>query len=153
MSESSNASSTVKKNGRGKENPFLRENGKVLHKLAFMDLFTLILWLSGSFCETSSSQYCFISSSPDKNIFAGWRNTWWWRYDERPKNNFCWHFRWKEIILFHPHYPLLGHTPLLPIAFNTLVYSCCVWPILIHHHISLLNVTFISFYRKCDWYH
>ena len=29
MSESSNASSTVKKNGRAKENPFLRENGKV----------------------------------------------------------------------------------------------------------------------------
>ena len=63
VSESSNASSTVKKNGRGKENPFLRENGKVLHKWHLYRLLhskSLTEWFF-LLLETSSSQYCFIS--------------------------------------------------------------------------------------------
>ena len=49
----------------------------------YIDFFILNLWLSGSFFYLKHPQVNIVSSL-DKNIFAGWRNTWWWRYDERP---------------------------------------------------------------------
>ena len=63
MSESSNASSTVKKNGRAKENPFLRENGKVRGHFRLLQSFSD--WTESSF-QAFSQSLINIVSSPDK---------------------------------------------------------------------------------------